>query len=177
MPLIYVTGPTAAGKSTLRAALAERGYETHDVDEDGIMSWYNRATGAVVDYPKDSRQRPATWHADHVVVMSEARVRQLAERAKDKLIFLCGTAPNDLDFAAMYDQVLCLEIGQETMTARIASRTNNQFGKAPDQLPAVVRNRQGLIDFHRRHGAVMVDAEQPLDDVIREVLRLARVME
>jgi adenylate kinase family enzyme len=174
MPLIYVTGPTAAGKSTLRAALADRGYEAHDVDTNGMRVWRDRKTGDVVEYPADPRKRTRTWLSDHVVVLSEARVRQLAERAKDRFVFLCGTAPNDLDdFAALFERVICVEIDEPTMRARIATRTNNRFGKAPDELAVVVRNREPLIDFYRRRGAVMIDGAQPLDVVIEEVLRHA----
>jgi dephospho-CoA kinase len=36
MPLIYITGPTGSGKSTICSELKAEGYETYDIDSEGV---------------------------------------------------------------------------------------------------------------------------------------------
>lgn len=53
MPLYFITGATGSGKSTLRDALIERGYEAHDTD--GKQQNLDAAKGAGLKtllYPK-----------------------------------------------------------------------------------------------------------------------------
>src|SRR5688572_3851692 len=133
MPLIYITGPSGAGKSTVRNELTARGYEAHDTDEDGLSAWYDNQTLEPVEFLK-APDRPADWFEKHDFRLSAERVKELADRAKNKLIFLCGIPANDKEFRDYYDKVICLVIDKETMQQRVTERTTNNFGKSPDEL-------------------------------------------
>jgi shikimate kinase len=170
MPLIYLTGPTAAGKSTIRAELRNRGYEAHDTDEDGISLHYNRQTGEVIDYPKDPNDRTPKWHAEHAFNMAPERIEQLARQAKNQTIFLCGVAANDIELSRYFTKIICLVIDQETMKHRVATRTTNNFGKQPDELEKIMGWYQPVLDKYAKAGAVMVDAAQPIDEVVDTIL-------
>lgn len=170
MPLIYITGPTAAGKSTIRALLKDRGYAAHDTDEDGISLHYSRQTGEVVEYPKDPKDRTPEWHADHAFNMSPERIKQLAKRAETKTIFLCGVAANDLELAHYFSKIICLVIDQETMKHRVATRKTNNFGKAPDELKTILEWYQPVLDKYAKAGVIMIDASQPLNKVLDDIL-------
>ena len=39
MSLIYITGISGSGKSTVLRELAKQGYEAHGVDEEGYADW------------------------------------------------------------------------------------------------------------------------------------------
>jgi shikimate kinase len=171
MPLIYVTGPTAAGKSTVRSELVRRGYEAHDADADELTSWYDSQTGQPVAYPADV-ERPQDWLASgrHFFQLSRERVERLAERAEHQIIFLCGIARNDLELAHLFSRVVCLTLGEETLKCRVANRTTNTFGKAPDELGHVLRHHKLAQEWYRSFGATMVDSEQPLDVVVDEIV-------
>jgi shikimate kinase len=171
MPLIYITGPTGAGKSTIRASLHKRGYEAYDTDEDGISLHYNRQTGQPVDYPRDKRDRTPKWHAEHAFNMSQERIEQLAKQAENKTIFLCGVAANDLELAHYFSKILCLVIDIETMKQRVATRTTNNFGKAPDELKTILKYYQPVLDKYTKAGATMIDAKQPLEEVVNAILQ------
>jgi dephospho-CoA kinase len=173
MPLIYITGPTGSGKSTIRAYLRDKGYEAYDTDEDGISLHYSRQTGEAVEYPKDPKDRTPEWHADHAFNMSPERIAHLAKQAEDKVIFLCGVAANDIELSGYFSKIICLVIDQETMKHRVATRTTNNFGKAPDELKTILKWHQPVLDKYANAGAVMVDAHQPLDKIVNEVIEVA----
>jgi dephospho-CoA kinase len=169
MPLIYLTGPSGAGKSTIRGELQKRGYEAHDTDEDGMSAWYNIETNERVQRPPEANRSP-DWYDHHAYRMSPERVRLLAERGKDKLVFLCGIPANDLELAHYYDRIICLVIDEETMKHRVATRDTNDFGKSPDELKLMLYWHGKMLERYEKAGATMIDATQPLEEVIEEIL-------
>lgn len=169
MPLIYITGPSGAGKSTICKELQKRGYEAHDIDEDGISAWYNIETGEKVQRP-DPPERPADWYDHHAYRMSPERVKMLAERAKDKIVFLCGIPANDLELADYYDKVICLVIDEETMKHRIAIRDTNTFGNSPEELKLMLYWHGKMLERYQNFGATMIDATQPIENVLVQIL-------
>lgn len=174
MPLIYITGPSGAGKSTVRKELQKRGYEAHDTDEDGMSAWYNMETNEKVQRPAEQDRSP-DWYKHHAYRMSPERVKEIAERAKDKLIFLCGIPSNDLELAEYYDKVICLVIDEEVMKQRVASRDTNNFGKAADELELMLYWHGKMLERYERFGATMVDATKPLDEVVDMVVSEAKL--
>lgn len=98
MSLIYVTGPSSAGKSTVTLLLHERGFEAHDADVE-LCSWYNRETNKKVEYPKLAKDRPAGWQELHIFRMNEELVSGIYRRSKDTTIFILGNCENELEIA------------------------------------------------------------------------------
>lgn len=174
MPLIYITGPSGAGKSTLALKLRDQGYLTYDGDEE-LCVWVNDETGKEVVYPKDPEQRNPGWQDNHKFLMSEHKVKAIAEEPDDKFIFIFGHSPNDLALADKYfDKVICLEISENTMIERVTSRTNNEYGHSPDQQAIMRKWFKPTLDRYRNYGAEMIDAEQDVDKVIKAVIRFSK---
>jgi adenylate kinase family enzyme len=170
MPLIYITGNSGAGKSSVRRELQRRGYEAHDTDDDDITAWVHKATGKLVEQPEDESDRTKGWYDQHEWKMSRQRVEEFAKHAKDKPVFLCGSPTNADDMLDLYDQVVCLVVDEETLQRRIASRTDHDFGKAPDELESILGWHDSFQERYREHGAVMIDATQPIEKVVDEIL-------
>ena len=103
--------------------------------------------------------------------MSAERVRELAEQAKTKLIFVCGIPANDNEFREYYDKIICLVIDEETMKQRVATRTTNEFGKSSDELKLMLYWHGKMLERYKEWGATMIDAAQPLDNVVDEVIK------
>lgn len=173
MPLIYITGPSGAGKSTVRNELVKRGYEAHDTDEDGLSAWYDNQTLEPVEFPKPD-DRPEGWFERHDFRLSAERLKELAEHAKTKLIFLCGIPANDNEFREYYDKIICLVIDEETMKRRVATRTTNGFGKSPDELKLMLYWHGKMLERYKEWGATMIDASQSIDDVVAAILDVAQ---
>jgi hypothetical protein len=87
--LVWITGNSGTGKSTVRTELASRGHPSFDTDEDGIAVWRSRTTGEQVCY-LGVKDHPETWRHDHGWVMNRGRVEALAILARDRAQKACG---------------------------------------------------------------------------------------
>lgn len=170
MSLIYITGSSGAGKSSVRKELQKLGYEAHDTDEDGFSSWVNNQTKLAVKFPPNST-RPQGWLEEHEYTLSAEKVTELVNRASDKKIFLCGIPANDVDFFKVFDKIIFLEIDKETMLKRIKSRENNSFGQAEDSLALILKWFHAIQERYQKAGAIFIDATKPLDRVTQEVIK------
>ena len=103
-----------------------------------------------------------------------SKVRALAPRADDQLVFLCGSTANEHEVWDLFYRVIYLTIDEQTLRDRLASRTSNDFGKAPEELEAILEWHKVAEGEYRRFGAVIVDATAPLPEVVDNVLAAAR---
>ena len=175
MPLIYITGISGSGKSTVMERLKSFGYETHGVDEEGYADWENRQTGKIDDFPHDDKNLDLRkWYAEHYWVSSVPRIKQLADEVNraGKLVFLCGNAGSDHKVLGFFDKVIVLQIDNETLKYRLKTRTTNEYGKHEDELNEALAWHVGLYDKYLAAGATLVDATQPVDDVVAAILVL-----
>jgi len=167
--LVWITGVSGTGKSTVRVELATRGYQSFDTDEDGIAVWRRRTTGAEVYDPGDGNH-PDTWLQDHCWTINRPRVEQLARMARDEVVFLCGSVENEDEVWELFDIVICLVLDESTLRERLAGRTTNQFGKAPGELDVILGWNRTIEATYQGFGAVVVNADQALTDVVDEIL-------
>lgn len=101
--------------------------------------------------------------------MSRERVEQLAAQAKDKPVFLCGSPSNADDMLDLYDKIICLVVDKDTLKARIASRTDHDFGKAPDELTSILGWHDAFQERYKKLGATMIDATKSLNEITDEI--------
>jgi shikimate kinase len=137
MPRILVTGMSGAGKTTLLDELARRGRLTVDTDYDGWV-------GA------DGR-----W--------DEARMGELLARHDD--IVVSGTVENQALFYDRFDHVVLLSAPVEVLIERVASRTNNPYGRTSDQQTEIRRHIDEVEPILRRGASVELDGRRPVDEV------------
>ena len=141
-----VEGLSGAGKSSVYEELIRRGYKAISTDR----AWKSR------DHEN------ATWDR-------ERAVGELGS-AEPEVLFVCGSSRNRDQFLPYFTEVFNLRIDDDTMRRRLLERTNNGYGKQPEELELMLRlNRSD----ERPAGAIDVDATRPLDQVVDEVLRLA----
>ncbi len=173
MALFYVTGLPGAGKSAVLAELRARGYHARGVDEDGYADWINLATGKPDRFPEDDPDLDFhAWCQAHNWVLSARRIGILSRATArlDQPVFLCGVADDDRAVWHLFTKVLALVADAPTLEQRIVTRDNNKFGKAPEELAAVLDSQAGYEASFREFGAVIIDAARPLRDVVDEIL-------
>ncbi len=172
MPLVWVTGNSGVGKSTLCELLQARGHIAFDTDDDGYSGWVSRTSGEVIDDPP--YPVPTGWLDRFGWVIQRERVAQQARTSSGDVAFLCGSAENEADVRDLFDLIVCLVIDDDTLRHRLATRTTNAFGRNPEELAAAVECNNGMRLAYESLGAVIIDARQPLEAVADLVLDAAR---
>ncbi|WP_448655846.1 AAA family ATPase [Microbacterium lacticum] len=137
MARILVTGMSGAGKSTLLDELARRGRLTVDTDYDG---W--ELPGAMWD---------------------EDRMSALLDRHDD--VVVSGTVENQGRFYDRFEHVVLLSAPVEVLIERVATRTNNPYGRSADQQAEI---RQYVVDVEpllRRGATIELDGKRPVGEL------------
>jgi len=146
---VLLTGMSGAGKSAVVRALAARGYKAIDTDD----GWCQPAP--------DGRQM---WRADAIEVL-------LATEDAD-ILFMAGCEENQAQFHPRFDHIILLSAPLETLVERLATRTSNSFGKAPEDLRRILDDLQTVEPLLRRVADHEVRTTLPLSDVVTTILRL-----
>ena len=175
MALLYVTGLSGTGRSAVLSELLARGCHARGVDEDGYADWVSLASGTPDAYPRDDPGLDFhAWQATHNWVLSPRRISVLS-RAAARLgepVFLCGTADGDASVWHLFSKVLALVADVPTIRRRIDARPD-QFGKAPEELAAILGWQASYEADYRRYGAIIIDATSPLGEVVGEILAVS----
>jgi hypothetical protein len=175
MPLVYVTGISASGKSTVLRELRKRGHVAHGMDEDGYGRWVDRRTGEEHHLPEDGRGLDLhRWIAEHDWVVDVEKIAALSERSRleGQTVYLCGVASGDSLVWKCFDLVCALVVDDATIRERVARRTN-VFGKRPDELALILGWNAGYAERYRTLGAVIIDATQPPAAVVDAIVSAA----
>ena len=171
MPLVWVTGVSGSGKSSVCEVLRAQGHAAVDADWEGYSQWVHRVTGEpVLDPPYPA---PAGWLDDFAWRVRPEAVSSLAARPAPGVVYLCGGFENETDVWHIFDRVICLTVDEATLRHRLTTRTTNHFGKNPEELRAAVDWLILVESKYRQRGAVIVDATQPLEAVVAQVVASA----
>jgi shikimate kinase len=163
MKRVLVTGMSGTGKSTVIRELAARGYKAVDTDSDEWSEW--------VTVVEDG---PARLAAEPDWVWREDRIRRLLATEDADALFVSGCKSNQGKFYAQFDHVVLLSAPAELIVERLATRTNNPYGKHPDELARVLRHLQTVEPLLRRGASLEVDTSAPVAQVVATILGLVR---
>ncbi|MFF3914278.1 AAA family ATPase [Streptomyces sp. NPDC001852] len=168
MTVVWVTGNSGTGKSTVCGVLRARGHVALDADEDGFSRWIDRATGEVVTDPP--YPVPQGWLDRHGWAIVRERVEALVEESRFRIAFLCGSAENEEDVRDLFDVIVCLVINEDTLRHRLATRTTNPFGQHPEELAAALEWNPRMRAIYESRGATIIDASKPVTEVVDRVI-------
>jgi hypothetical protein len=166
--LVWVTGNSGTGKSTVCGMLRAHGYVAFDADEDGFSRWIDRAKGEVVVDPPDPV--PQGWLDRYGWAIDRERVETLAEESRSRLAFLCGSAENETDVRDLFDAMVCLVTDEDTLRYRLATRTTNTFGQHPEELAATLEWNPRMRAIYESYEATIIDTSVPVSVVLDSVL-------
>jgi hypothetical protein len=143
---------SGTGKSTALAELARRGFRTVDTDDPGWSSWSGRDGGYV-------------WNED--------RISELLATENKGAPYVSGTVSNQGRFYALFDAIALLSAPPAVLLSRIASRTTNPYGKSPNQRRLILQHVAEVEPLLRRTCTHEIDATQPIDEVVAELIAIA----
>ncbi len=161
MVLFQVDGLSGTGKSTLYEELSRRGYDA--VDSDTVFAYY----GDPLTGTPTAVERRANWQWDG------QKLREFAQATQDAGVFICGGAMNQNDFVDLFAIRFTLHIDSETMRQRLLTRTNNEYGKNPNDLAEQLELNQYVPEEAKRIGSIVIDATRPITEVADEIVRSA----
>ncbi len=138
-------------KSTALAELERRGFAVVDTDEDGWTVWSDAEDGYVWD---------------------EDRIAELLGRDDGRTLYVSGTVSNQGRFYSRFDAVVLLHAPAEVLLERIATRATNGYGKSVEQRELILRHLAEVEPLLRATCTHELDATQPLDAVVAELIAI-----
>jgi thymidylate kinase len=152
-----IEGVSGTGKTSVCEELQKRGYKTIDADEE--LAYYgDPETGEILE------RSPMNW------IWHKDKTQKCLQNENNDLIFICGGAMNQNEFAHYFKKTFVLNIDDETLKYRLASRTNNDFGKHPDELALQLKWNAGAVKNANEKDAIIIDATMPIEKVVDQIL-------
>ncbi|MEO7002346.1 MAG: shikimate kinase, partial [Ktedonobacterales bacterium] len=152
--------------STVIGALAARGYKAADADCNEFSEWM------AVEYLGDAGALGSPVEADRDWVWREDRIQDFLSTEDADVLFLSGCAANMGKFLPQFDHVVLLSAPADVIVERLRTRTNNPYGKRPDEVARVLGLVESVEPVLRRVAGLEIDASAPLDDVLAMLLWL-----
>jgi adenylate kinase family enzyme len=168
MSLFLITGLPGSGKSTVCSELKSRGYTAYDGDEDHLAEWYNNKTEALVKVTIDECTPEFLRH--HSRDISREIIKELAAKAGNEPVFLCGDPENEEELQDLFTKIFALVVDEGTLKYRLATRTNNPWGKLPHELEYSFAFREKWHSICRKFSYIMIDATRPTKHVVDQIL-------
>ncbi len=100
-------------------------------------------------------------------------MHQLMSGEQAEVLFVSGCAANMRKFLPRFDLVVLLSAPAEVIVARLATRTDNPYGKRPEEVARVLSLRETVEPLLRCAAGNEIDTSVPLDEVVATLLRLA----
>ena len=160
MKRVFLTGMSGTGKSAVITELAARGYKAIDTDYDG---W-----SELVDVPASVGSTGLGEGKDWL--WREDRIARLLATEDADVLFISGGASNQGKFYAQFDHIVLLSAPIAVMKERLANRTNNPYGKDPDELARALALKETVEPVLRRIADLEIDTSVPLDQVVQKVI-------
>lgn len=168
MKRVLLTGMSGTGKSTLIAELVALGYKAVDADTDEWSEWVE------VEFRGDPTGPGSTVEPGRDWVWREDRIHNLLSTEDADVLFVSGCAANMGKFYPKFDHIVLLSAPAAVIVERLATRTNNRYGKRPHEVTRVLGLLQTVEPRLRRAAGHEVDTSAPLDQVVATVLRLVQ---
>jgi|SRR3989344_3790237 len=158
MKVFLIEGVSGTGKTSVCEELKKRGYKAIEADEE-MAHYANPKTGLPTE-----EKIPDNW------IWNEEKFNNALKQEGDSPVFICGGAMNQEEFKHHFNKVFTLHIDDGTLKQRLLNRTNNDFGKKPEELALQLEWNKGAVKYSKERGTILIDATKPVDKVVDEIL-------
>jgi len=133
MAIIFVTGLSGTGKSTVLEELKVLGYNVVDTDYGYIKEEYGE------------------------MVLDEEKITNLFEEYRNSHLFIAGIYSNQGKFYEHFDYVVLLKVKLNVMLERINNRTSNNYGKSPEEVEKVIASYESVLPILEGGADIVID--------------------
>ena len=166
MKNFYITGISGTGKTTIANILKEKGIQAYSIDEvPKLCFWVNKNDEKIVDYEAKLDQ---TFINSNKWICDVKMLKDILNQ-EGKVVML-GHTENEKDFLNLFDKIILLRSKPETFLKRILERKDNDFGKEKTVQEYLLKTYQEFESDVLDRGAVSVDADEPLDIVVNNII-------
>jgi dephospho-CoA kinase len=151
MTKVLITGMSGTGKSTVLEILGARGHRTVDTDTDRWSHWVTLPDGS------------PDW------IWREQAIADLLAGHHTGNLFVAGCKSNQGKFYPQFDHIVLLSAPADVLLARIAARTNNPYGKRPEERAAILEYLAIVEPQLRATATIEIDTSAPTDKVVEQV--------
>jgi broad-specificity NMP kinase len=166
---IWIIGIPGSGKSALYKALQKRGYEAYDIETGhGLFSMVDDRTGKPVENLSNENVDQldnSKWVCD------KEKLAALIQHQTSDLAFYCGVASNSEELWPLFDRVMLLQASPENTRARLSTRKKGDFGATREVQDWVLSWKDWWEQKLLKRGAILVDANLPVDVVADNILK------
>jgi gluconate kinase len=161
-----ITGVAGTGKTSAAHELRRRSYAAYDTEE-GFSYYANKQTGQRVTRPHEPTQE---WYDKHHRVFDEKVLLNIFKKHPAEPLFICSITANQVKFYPEFKKIFLLTAPDGIITHRLGTRTNNYFGRNPLDLQRVIGRHQQFDEELKAVGAIVIDASQPVDKMVDQIL-------
>lgn len=168
-PKVYfVTGISGSGKTSVARALIARGFVALDSKVTKGIFHFADANGLPA---KSYQPNDSAWVATYKWVLNVPMLEQIIRDNADKAyIFVCGRG-NIRQHWNLADKVFLLHVNEQTLIQRLNDPTrDNDFAKDQQTQQKLLANLEFVQRSLTNAGAIVIDAEQPLETVVDDIL-------
>jgi dephospho-CoA kinase len=108
------------------------------------------------------------WREDRVLELLDA-----ADAQASVALFVSGCARNMPNFYPRFDHIVLLSAPPDVLIERLNARTNNDYGKTPDERAQVLHNHRTVEPLLRNRATLELDATAPLEMLVQQLEGLA----
>lgn len=173
MKTYLITGIAGTGKSAVGTVLAQKSYyvlETDRVADNKLVyrGRYDVRTNEISQYTRGDGWQElqyVRWNIKLDVLRAELQAHA------SETIFVCGYANNWHELASDFDGIFLLEAKPQAIEHRLLTRTTGDWGrKHPEELKHALETARDYNRSIKGLGATVIDADQPLENVVSTIL-------
>lgn len=171
-PLVFfVTGISGSGKTSVARELIKRGYTALDSKvTKGIFHFADKNGTPAQDF----RPNDQDWSTSYKWVLNVPMLEQaIRDNAGKQYIFVCGRG-NIRQHWDLAHAVFLLQVDETTMLSRLNDPSrDNMFAKDKKTQQKLRENLEFVQRSLKNAGAIVIDAKQPLEKVVDDIVALA----
>jgi shikimate kinase len=169
---VLIIGIAGSGKSYLVEKLKEKGVNAVDVDSSNGLVKFVDEQGNRVEYDRNGGTK---WWANHYYVLDVELLKKLLKETKTVYIFghvggQPGKGNGFFDVINLFDKVYYLKAPKELLANRLKNRTNNIFGKHPEEVQGLLEYKDSMDEKARKLGIQFIDVMLPVEKIIEMIL-------
>ncbi len=162
---ILISGASGTGKTTIADSINNS--DILIIHGDAKLShWIHPITKEPVVEPYPI---PPNWRIEHLWVWDRDMLAATLDSPGYKHFLLFGNASNQADCYEQFDKIVFLYANAQTIRRRIATRSNNDYGRRPEEIVNVLTFNEQIKKTNDGN-YIKIDCDRPLNTVVSELL-------